>query len=363
MRIIKLETFVNQWVGFVKLTLEDGSQGWGQFSTFNADITAQVFHRQVAPHALGQDISRLEELLDNILEEEYKFPGSYICRALCGLDTAIWDVRGKLESKSVCELLGGTKRSFPVYGSSMRRDITPPEEAERLARLRDQFGYRAFKVRVGKVNGHNEDQWPGRTEALVPEVRRAVGDSVALLADGNSCYTPERAIQVGKLLQEFDYTHFEEPCPYWELEWTAEVTRGLKIPVAGGEQDYDLSQWRRIIDNRVVDIVQPDIGYIGGLSRALRIAKMAGRAGMLCVPHSANRAMVVLFTLHMIGAISNAGPYVEFSIEPGGWQDGLYSPALQVIDGLVDIPQDPGWGVEVNPDWLQSAHYQVSDIK
>jgi L-alanine-DL-glutamate epimerase-like enolase superfamily enzyme len=331
-------------------------------STFNADISAQVFHRQVAPHALGQDPARLEALLDEILEAEYKFPGSYVCRALCGLDTAAWDLRGKLEGKSVCALLGGTPRPFPVYGSSMSREITPQDEAARLAGLRDRFGYRAFKVRVGKVCGHDEDQWPGRTEALIPAVRQAIGGDTVLLVDGNSCYTPARAIEVGRLLEAYHVGHFEEPCPYWELEWTAEVAAALDVPVAGGEQDYDLNQWRRIVQMRAVDIVQPDIGYIGGLSRALRVAKMAQQAGLACVPHSANLALVVVFSLHMMGALPNAGPHVEFTIEKGPWWEGLYQPVLEVRDGRVDIPARPGWGVEINPTWLEKAGYQCSSL-
>jgi L-alanine-DL-glutamate epimerase-like enolase superfamily enzyme len=362
MKIKTLETFSNATIGFVRLTTEEGAQGWGQLSTFNADITAQVFHRQVAPHTLGADPADWEDLVDRIVEAEYKFPGSYLCRALCGLDTAVWDLRGILAGKSVCALLGGKPGWLPVYGSSMRRDIKPEDEAARLARLRDQYGFRAFKVRVGKVNGHDEDQWPGRTEALIPAVRKAVGADITLLADGNSCYTPERAIEVGRLLEEHQFGHFEEPCPYWELEWTAAVAAALTIPVAGGEQDWDLSQWQRILKMRAVDIVQPDIGYIGGLTRALRVARQAQKAGLLCVPHSANHGMVLIFTLHMMGALPNAGPHVEYSIEMGGWQQGLYSPAPEVVDGKVSIPDGPGWGVVVNPDWLAKADYQKSEV-
>lgn len=136
-------------------------------------------------------------LVDRIIEENHKFPGSYVCRALTGLDTALWDLRGKRAGQSVCELLGGQPRPFPVYGSSMRRNIQPEDEAKRLTRLRDEYGYRAFKIRVSKVFGHDQYQWPGRTEALIPTVRQAVGDEVVLLADANSCYTPPKAIEVG----------------------------------------------------------------------------------------------------------------------------------------------------------------------
>jgi L-alanine-DL-glutamate epimerase-like enolase superfamily enzyme len=357
MKITRLETFTNQHLSLVRVTTDDGAQGFGQIAPFNADISALVFHRQVARHALGQDPLQVETLSQRVIEGAYKFPGSYVCRALAGLDTALWDLRGKLEGKSVCELLGGRPRPFPVYGSSMRRDIQPDDEAARLLALQEQLGYKAFKIRVGKVCGHDQDQWPGRTEALVAAVRRALGPETLLLVDGNSCYTPAKAIEVGKMLQDHGVVHFEEPCPYWELEWTAQVRQALDLDVAGGEQDYDLNQWRRIVGMPAVDIAQPDVCYIGGLTRALQAARMAEAAGLPCVPHSANLSLVTVFSLHMMGALPNAGRYVEFSIEDTPWTDNLYSPALTAHDGMVMIPDGPGWGVEINPEWLASAEY------
>ena len=119
-------------VSVVRVRTDDGSEGFGQLSTFDADLTAQIMHRKVAPLALGQDPADLDTLVDRCIEANYKFPWSYVCRALSGLDTAIWDLLGKRAGKSVCELLGGQPRPFPVYGSSMSRDIKPPEEAARL---------------------------------------------------------------------------------------------------------------------------------------------------------------------------------------------------------------------------------------
>ena len=360
MNIKSIETFTRGPVSIVRVRTDDGAQGFGQIAPFNADISATVLHRQIAPHAIGADADVIDALVDRCVEANYKFPWSYVCRALAGVDTALWDLRGKRDSKSVCELLGGRPGPVRAYGSSMRRDITPAEEARRLAALRDSKGFGAFKVRIGKVCGHDEDQWPGRTEELIPAVREAVGDEVDLLVDANSCYTPAKAIEVGKLLADHGVCHFEEPCPYWQLEWTAEVAAALDVPVAGGEQDDDLAQWRRMVAMAAVDIVQPDVCYVGGLSRALRVAALAAEAGLQCVPHSANRSLVTVFTLHMLGAIPNAGRHLEFSIEPGDWTDGLYEPALEVRDGHVAIPADAGWGVRINPAWLAEADRQVS---
>ena len=156
-----------------------------------------------SPNAPGADALDIDALVTLIPEREHKFPGSYLMRAITGLDTALWDLRGKLEGKSVCELLGGRPRPFPVYASSMKRgEITPEAEAERLKRLQDEYGYTAFKFRVGKECGHDEDEWPGRTDAIVPQVRKALGDKATLLVDGNSGYTPKKAIEVGRMLED-----------------------------------------------------------------------------------------------------------------------------------------------------------------
>jgi L-alanine-DL-glutamate epimerase-like enolase superfamily enzyme len=231
-----------------------------------------------------------------------------------------------------------------------------------MVRLRQEVGFTAFKMKIGKRGGHDADEWPGRTEELVVATRRALGDDVALMADANSCYTPPKAIAIGRLLEDQGFAHFEEPCPYWELEWTREVTETLDIPVSGGEQDFDMGQWRRIIDGNIVDIVQPDLCYVGGMTRALRVAKMAAAAGLPVVPHSSNHSFTTLYALHLMGAIPNAGPYVEFSIEDQSWLAGLYKPTLHVNDGKVQIPAGPGWGVTIDPAWLAQAERTVSTV-
>jgi len=357
-----LETFTRKDLSFVKLITDDGAQGMGQISPYDADISALVFHRLIAPVALGADPMDLDGLVDLIMEETYKYPGSFVCRALAGLDTAIWDMRGKLEGKSVCELLGSKPCALTPYGSSMSREITPKDEAARLVRLRDEYGYRSFKIRIGKINGHDEDEWQGRTEELLPTVRQAIGDEIDLKVDGNSCYTPAKAIEVSKMLEDYGVSHFEEPCPYWELDWTAEVTRVSNVPVAGGEQDYDLKQWERMIGMHVMDIAQPDVCYIGGIARAMRVAKMAKEAGMLFVPHTSNLSLVTVFTMHMLAAIPDWGPHFEFTIEKEALTEDIFYPALHVCNGQVKIPEGPGWGVEINPRWLADAKRQVIEL-
>jgi L-alanine-DL-glutamate epimerase-like enolase superfamily enzyme len=364
-RIARLETFADEFVCFVRVTTDEGAIGWGQTSTYNADITATILHRQVAPWALGADAFDIDALVDRIEEREHKFPGSYRCRAIAGLDTALWDLRGKLEGKPVVELLGGKPRRLRAYASSMRRDISPQSEAERFLKLRDRYGFDAFKWRVGAECGRDVDEWPGRTEAVVPQVARALGPGIAKLVDANSGFSPPRAIEVGRLLEAEGISHYEEPCPYWRLEQTKLVADALAIDVTGGEQDWDLATWARMIELRVVDIVQPDVMYMGGITRTLRVVRMAAAAGVPCTPHSANLSLVTLCTMHLLGAIPNPGKYLELSIEGEDyypWQQGLFvGDPYRVEDGCVTIPSSPGWGVEIDSRWLERAAYRCSE--
>jgi L-alanine-DL-glutamate epimerase-like enolase superfamily enzyme len=121
-----------------------------------------------------------------------------------------------------------------------------------------------------------------------------------------------------------------------------------------------------MIEMRAVDIVQPDVMYMGGLGRTLKVARMAAAAGMPCTPHSANLSLVTMCTMHLLGAIPNAGKYLELSIEGGDyypWQDGLFlGDPYAVAGGCVQIPASPGWGVTINPAWLERAQHQVSEL-
>ena len=365
--IHSLETYTDEFVCFVKVKTDQGLEGWGQTSTYNADITAQVLHRQIAPWVLGQSADDIGYLINRVEAKEHKFPGSYRCRANAGLDTALWDLQGKALGKPVVELLGGAPKELRAYASSMKRDITPQEEAKRFVKLRDEFGFDAFKWRVGAECGNDVDEWPGRTEEVAPVVSKALGDGISKLVDGNSGFSPRRAIEVGKMLQSVGITHFEEPCKYWELEETKEVTDALDIDVTGGEQDWDLSTWRRMIDMRAVDVLQPDVMYMGGIYRTLKVVEMAKQAGMPITPHSANLSLVTICTMHLLGAISNPGKYLEFSIEQEDyypWQVGLFlGNPFKVSNGKVSIPAEPGWGVTINPKWLAKAKRQISEVK
>jgi len=366
MKITKLESFTKPFVSFVKTTLEDGSEGYGQMSTYHADITAQIFHKQVAPWVLGKSWLDFNDLANLVLEKEHKFPGSYLLRAIAGLDTSLWDLKGKLKGKPVTALIGGNAGDLKVYGSSMKRDITAVDEADRFKRLFYEKGIDAFKFRIGAECGRGLDEWEGRTEEIVKTINKSLDNSVKKLVDANSCFSSAQAIEIGKLLEDNNVSHFEEPCPYWEPEQTKEVTNTLSIDVTGGEQDCDLRIWRNMVERKIVNIFQPDVMYLGGLTRTLQVAKIIEKGGFICTPHAANLSLVTICTMHLLKAIPNAGPYLELSIEGEDyypWQQDLFlDNPFAIENGCVTVSEKPGWGVNINPDWINSAEYQVSEI-
>lgn len=364
MRIDKIETYSTPQLCVVKITTEDGLSGIGQTAHIFTDITSKIVHRQLAPLVLGMDAEQIDEISDHCIESTYKFYGSYICRAAAGIDTALWDLKAKRAGKSVAQLLGSTKTSVDVYGSSMDKTITPKQEAERMKALEQENGFRAFKLHIGKGVGKNLDMYPGRTEEVVNLVRQTLAPDCELYVDPNGAYDVDRAIELGHLFEQLNIGYFEEPCPFWEMEKSAEVARSITVPVAGGEQDFCLAQWERIIEKQALSIAQPDILYIGGLTRALRVATMTEKAGLYCTPHNGTFSLLQVFSIHMQAAIANAHPFLEFSIDQehlDPWTKNFFYPAIEVKDGKVQVPQEPGWGVQVNPDWLAKAHYEVSE--
>jgi L-alanine-DL-glutamate epimerase-like enolase superfamily enzyme len=269
---------------------------------------------------------------------------------------------GKAHGQPVYQLLGGRFRpSVPVYGSAMRRDTTPEEEVDRVVAAVAEHGFRAVKVKIGERNGRDAESRTGRTWRLVPLLRKELGDAVEISADANGAYSAGQAIRIGRLLEEYGYLHFEEPVPFWEYENAATVAAALDIPVGLGEQEFSVDALRRIVALGAADVIQPDVCYVGGISRARQVADLANVAGLPCVPHSSGRSLTAIFTAHLVTAMPACNLFHEWTIEDASSMR-VYEPFPVARNGEVVLPDTPGWGVEIAEATLQRMPRRVSTL-
>jgi len=362
MKLKSIETFANNMICFVRVTDSDGAQGWGMTAPFEADITAQILHRIAAGIAL-EPFDDYTAVADEIIRRQYKFLGSFLARAAAGIDIALWDLTAKKKGLSVAETAGKKRDYIDLYASSMKRDLPVQEEADRLRAIQDKFGYKAIKLHPGIPVGRDKDFWENRTENMVVAMVKTAKPGTHIIVDVNGNYSVERAIEMAKFLHSHGVKLFEEPCPYWEIEKTKAVRDAcaeIGIPVAGGEQDYIDAMWERMLDNRVMDVCQPDLLYIGGFSRALRIARHAASKGLQVTPHTSNRSPILVMGLHYMACIDAPYPFLECGIEDDLWAVNCYEPQVEIKDGRAAVPTALGWGFEPAKEFLAKSRYNIS---
>ncbi|MEW4490874.1 mandelate racemase/muconate lactonizing enzyme family protein [Thalassoglobus sp. JC818] len=316
-----------------------------------------VFLKNVAPAFIGQDARRIEELLWDVYRRSsnYKLQGIALWICVAAIEMNMLELLGRAANRPVADFFGGRLRQdIPVYFASGNRGNRPEEEVEHLQGLVSGSGVKAIKFRLGGRMSRNVDSLPGRSEALIPLVREKFGNDFTLYADSNSSYDATEAIRIGRLMEEHQYGFFEEPCEFDDLWSTKKVADALAIPVAGGEQEFSMHRWKWTIANRGVDIVQPDLHYGGGLIRATQVARMAEAARMKVVPHMSGGGLGYLDVVQFASFTPNIGPFMEFK---GNTSLPIHcaDSSLKCEDGVVRCPSGAGFGVTIDPDFVQRA--------
>ena len=355
--IESMELLRNGRTFFVRVRSKDGGEGVSIANASRLREAYPIFLNRVAPFCVGKDARRWEEHLSGLYryQSNYKFQGLAFWVCVAAAEIAVLDLLGKLAGKPIGDLLGGVRqREIAVYRASGNRGNRPEEEIEFLKKLVAETGARAVKFRLGGRMSKNADSRSGRSEALIPLARKSLGDEMTLYADSNSSYDAENAIRIGRIMEAHDYGFFEEPCRFDQLEETKQVADALSMPVAGGEQEFSHWRFRQMIYHRMVDIVQPDLHYYGGLVRAMRVARMAQVAGMLCVPHMSGSGLGYLDVAHFVSCIPNAGPHHEFK---GNTTLPVHcdTSSLKCENGIVRVPSGPGYGITIDPDYMSKA--------
>ena len=259
---------------------------------------------RLQPFFLGKDARDLEALLEEayVYQSNYKLQSLALWVPLATIEFAILDMLGRIANKSMGQLFGDIHHpKVAVYRANGERDVTAEAVMANLKKQVVDSEAKALKIKIGGRMSHVE--YPaGRSEKLIPMVRKEFGDQMVCYADSNGSYDVAEGIKFGRLLEEYKFAFYEEPVPFDWYEETKAVTDAVSIPVAGGEQEASMHAFRWLIANDALDIVQADLYYFGGFIRSMKVARMAAAVGKVHTPHISG-GLGYLYMIHFVSAI------------------------------------------------------------
>ena len=323
---------------FVHIHTDEGIEGLGIGQA--SPGVRQVIEAGFKGLILGQDPFDIEKIWNSMYwhASGYGRKGLAIC-ALSAVDIGLWDLKAKALGLPLYKLLGPFTDSVPIYGAGGWTNFTQDELVAEAAAFVEQ-GIKRVKIKVGKDFGTSEREDIQRLAA----VRRAVGDDVTIYVDANQGYYAKQAIYMAHEFEQFQVGWFEEPVLADDIQGLAEIRQAISIPVAAGEQESTKSGFRELIARGGVDIVQPDVARVGGVTEWMKVAHLADAFNLPISPHA-----VQLVHLHTTCAIPNLKvmEYTNTALEGDRiWytefpqqRDGMWSPD----------PSKPGLGLELDP--------------
>ena len=339
---------------------KDGAEGISVGHSGQLRSQYPIFTNLLQPFFINKDARELDLILEKVFiyRLNFRLNGMALGVPLATIEFAILDMMGRIAGKPVGQLIGEIhKPEVGVYQATEYREKPVAESMELIIRDVNEYKAKALKIKVGGLMFGTEDMYAvgpaGRTEEIVPLVRKTFGDQMVLYADSNGFYQVDEAIRVGKLLEEYKFEFFEEPVPFDWYEETKQVADALSIQVAGGEQEYSLHGFRWLIANNGLEVVQPDLYYFGGMIRSMKVALMANAMGKSCTPHMTGGGLGFLYMIHFVSSLPNALPYHEFK---GLKTDIVFecnTSPLTVDEGMIKVPTGPGSGVDIDPDFIK----------
>jgi D-galactarolactone cycloisomerase len=351
--------YAQEWVTtrtalLVRIEASDGTVGWGECWGPIAG-TRETVERLFAPHLEGESPDAVERLSEDLRDRGRAAYQSIVpLPALSGVDLALWDLAGKRAGVPVSRLLGGARRdAIRAYatGHYFRHDADLDEQyAGIVAEAEANAGaLGAVKAKIGlQLLGYG----PEEDVELVRRIRQAVGDDVTLMVDANYAYDAGTARTVGRALDELDVYWFEEPVPPEDVAGYAALRDALDVRVAGGEC-HTPWEFRHLFERGGLDVAQPDVCNVGGLTAARRVAAMAREFGVPVVPHVWGTPVAIAASLHLVATLPGE-PWLEFDRSANPLREELAgTPFTPDADGRLAVPDGPGLGVEIDPAALE----------
>ncbi len=338
-----------------RVTSADGAEGLAIGHNHKLKILHPIFTQSLQPFFIGKDARDWERLLEEVYvyQSNYKMQNLALWVPLATIEFAVLDMLGKIAQKPIGQLIGDIHHpEIAVYRANNFRGKSAEESIGLIQEQVADSQAKALKFKLGGRMSKNADFPANRTEKLIPLVRETFGDDMVIYADSNGSYDAAEAIRIGKMAEAYRYDMYEEPVPFDWYQETKQVTDALNIPVSGGEQEPSMRNFRWLIKEDALDIVQPDIFYFGGMIRSMRVARMAAARDKLCVPHISGTGLGYLYMMHFVSAVVNAGPYHEFKGFNREIPLECSTADLQSNGGKVKVPTGPGLGVLIDPDYV-----------
>ena len=339
----------------VKIETDAGIEGWGE--TYPILGARGAITDQIGPALIGENPLAYRKVMKKAWGRVFYNP-----LAVGALETALNDIRGKLQDKPVSALFGGRLRErVPAYASTMNylEGIAPEELYPRQAAEHVELGFTALKMRLGR--------YPVKREIPIAQaVRAAVGKDIQLMADGNAAYASKGALAMGQALTELDFAFWEEPLPQApDYAGYEHLRNKLAIPLAGGEALADRVAAKRLLNRGCFDIIQPDLALCGGISELLFIAELAALHSVQTTPHCGGGAILIASTLHARSLLADPTwghpthtPMLELDQSENPWRTQITDVSFQIEkDGHVTVPAKPGLGITVDEQAVQ--HFQI----
>ncbi len=352
----------------VEVETNEGVTGWGEcFGAGNVALANKaIVEHVIQPMVLDMDPLDRDVIWHKVynLMRDHGQKGMPL-QSLSGVDIALWDIAGKIAGLPLHKLIGGTHRDrIQVYGYGM---MLRPESVDSLvSRFEDEaatikeMGFVATKMKVGL--GPTDDV------RLIEAVRKGVGDDYRFMIDANHGYTTHDAFYVGRAMEEFDPYWFEEPVAPEDLDGYRELRAGLNVNISGGEAEFNRWGWRALLESRGLDIAQPEVCALGGITEYLRVLALCHAHFTPVVNHVWGSAVAVATNMHLLAAMPSLPgglfpwePMLEFDTTDNKFRDELLSEPLNIqtqvasTGGFAAIPNGPGLGVDPDRDFIK--HY------
>jgi len=363
------ERFANaqKWIDsreycLVRVETTEGVVGWGECwgpAAGNREIVDDV----VAPWLVGRRVDDVEAVHDDLVFKLRSSYHSYVpASVVSGVDIALWDAYGKSVGRSVSRLLGGRRREAArAYATGHFFPDVDEFAAVRAAVAREaashvDAGFTALKQKIGLGRHFARDVETDRALveedlALVEAVREAVGDDVTLMVDANHAYDLADAKRVARGLDALDVHFFEEPVRP-AVDYYADLTRSVDVPIAGGECWAFQEEFDRALSETDVAYVQPDVTSAGGITSTRRVATLADSANVQCLPHVFGSAVALAASLQVLATVPGS-PMLEFDRTPNPIREGLASDPITNDGDSVPIRDEPGIGIEIDRETLE----------